>query len=213
VQNRTYLEIGVARGACFSKVRADTKVAVDPEFHIPERRKRRCEGLAAETFFFEVTSDAFFEANRQLLESRRIGVALVDGLHTHKQALQDVLNILPYLDDDGFIAMHDCRPRFASEARPAANHQEFLKTGAWWEIAWTGDVWKAIVELRSTRDDLRVAVLDCDCGVGIVRRGKPDNMLDFSPQTIAGMSYRDLAQDKKRLLNLQSPDYLWKFMQ
>lgn len=32
---------------------------------------------------------------------------------------------------------------------------------------WSGDVWKSIVHLRSIRPDLRVAVLDCDSGVGI----------------------------------------------
>ncbi|MDR3417948.1 MAG: class I SAM-dependent methyltransferase [Nevskia sp.] len=212
VQNRTYLEIGVSTGSCFSKIRASTKYAVDPEFKIPERRRRDTEKLADKTSYFEVTSDAFFASNRGLLESSRIGVALVDGLHTYKQSLHDVLNILPYLDDDGFIVMHDCRPRFASEARPAANHGEFMRTGKWWEIAWTGDVWKAVVELRATRSDLRVAVLDCDCGVGIIRRGKPDDMLALKPEAIAAMTYQDLVKDKQHLLNLRKPDYFWSFL-
>jgi hypothetical protein len=213
VRNRTYLEIGVSKGSCFSKIRASTKYAVDPQFNIPERRRRESEKLADKTSYFELTSDEFFAANRALLESSRIGVALVDGLHTYRQSLQDVLNILPYLDDDGFIVMHDCRPLFASMARPAANHEEFMRTGKWWEIAWMGDVWKAVVELRSTRSDLQVAVLDCDCGVGIIRRGKPDDMLTFDRETIAAMSYQDLVRDRQHLLNLRKPDYFWSFLE
>jgi hypothetical protein len=44
---------------------------------------------------------------------------------------------------------------------------------------WSGNVWKAIAQLRSLRHDLRIAVLDCDFGVGIMRKGFPESRLSY----------------------------------
>ncbi|MFW3116047.1 hypothetical protein MHAE_19981, partial [Mycobacterium haemophilum DSM 44634] len=68
-----------------------------------------------------------------------------------------------------------------------------------------GDVWKAIVHLRSTRPDLRIAVLDCDFGVGIIRKGSPERPLSYSAEQVAALNYADLAADRERLLNLKPP--------
>jgi hypothetical protein len=77
---------------------------------------------------------------------------------------------------------------------------------------WSGDVWKSIVYLRSLRHDLRVAVLKCDTGVGIVRKGTPESRLAYTPAQIEALSYSDLAADRKRLLNLKPPRYLNEFL-
>ena len=53
---------------------------------------------------------------------------------------------------------------------------------------WNGDVLRAIVRLR-TRADLRVVVLDCDQGVGIVRRGSPERSLDLSADDVERLTY------------------------
>jgi hypothetical protein len=77
---------------------------------------------------------------------------------------------------------------------------------------WNGDVWKAIVYLRSMRHDLRVAVLKCDQGVGIVRKGSPESRLSYSPAQIEALTYADLKADRERLLNLKPPRYLGEFL-
>jgi hypothetical protein len=51
-------------------------------------------------------------------------------------------------------------------------------------------VWKAIVYLRSTRHDLRIAVLNCDRGVGIVRKGLPESRLSYSAAQIEALQLR-----------------------
>ena len=61
--------------------------------------------------------------------------------------------------------MHDCCPTTPSMAFPAksfaeAEAQNMNLPG--WTSDWCGDVWKTIVHLRSSRNDLAVAVLDCD---------------------------------------------------
>jgi hypothetical protein len=73
-------------------------------------------------------------------------------------------------------------------------------------------VWKATVHLRSTRHDLRVAVLNCDCGVGVVRKGFPESGLSYSAVQIEALNYADLAADRERLLNLKPPAYLGEFL-
>jgi hypothetical protein len=215
---RVYLEIGVSRGRVFRRITADKKIAVDPAFKLSARSRRLADAKAGATHYFETTSDAFFADEAALLEQYGVDVALIDGLHTYKQVLRDVENTLRYLRDDGVIFLHDCNPANASIACPATSYADFraqhrLRDLLWARRPlWSGDVWKAIVELRSTRHDLRIAVLNCDRGVGVVRRGLPESRLSYSLAQVEALSYADLAADRDRLLNLKRPAYLGAFL-
>jgi hypothetical protein len=209
---RVYLEIGVWRGSVFRRISADEKIAVDPALQLSARSRRRADATARATHYFETTSDAFFANEAAFLEQRGIDVALIDGGHTYGQALRDVENVLRYLRDDGAVVLHDCNPANASIACPAASYAEARAQNHWWEFLWSGDVWKVIVHLRSTRDDLRVAVLNCDRGVGVVRKGSPESRLSYSAAQIEALDYADLAADRDRLLNLKPPTYLSEFL-
>jgi SAM-dependent methyltransferase len=208
---RVYLEIGVGYGFSLRRISADEKIAVDPEFRLSPRSRRKVEAKARTTYYFETTSDAFFANETAFLDQHGIDVALIDGLHTYRQALRDVENTLRYLRDDGVIVLHDCNPAKATIGYPAASYAEFRAQNRW-HFVWSGDVWKAIVHLRSTRNDLRVAVLDCDLGVGVVRKGLPDSQLPYSPSQIDALNYADLAADREHLLNLKPPAYLGEFL-
>jgi len=209
-----YLEIGVSRGQAFQRISADVKIAVDPAFKLSERTRELADAKARTTHYFEVTSDAFFENEAAFLEQHGIDVALIDGLHTYGQVVRDVENTVRYLRDDGVIVLHDCNPALALIARPAASYADFLAQQAGPLVigVWSGDVWKAIVYLRSTRHDLRVAVLKCDLGVGVVRKGLPESRLPYSAAQIEALNYADLAADRERLLNLKPPRYLGEFL-
>lgn len=161
-----------------------------------------------------MTSDLFFEKKADsLFSSEKIDVAFVDGLHTYEQAHQDVLNILRHLNTNGVILMHDCSPPTDSSAYPASSWEDAEKMNLpGWNRQWCGDVWKAVVQLRSTRDDLNVFVLDCDFGIGVVTRNKPDAMLDYSTDQIKSMTFDDLGRNRKRLLNLKPQEYLFEFL-
>jgi len=213
---RVYLEIGVSRGATFRRIIADEKIAVDPAFRLSARSRRLADAKARTTHYFETTSDAFFANETAFLEQHGIDVALIDGLHTYTQVVRDVENILRYLRDDGVIFLHDCNPIRASIAYPARSCADFRAQNHWWDILgnifWSGDVWKAIVHLRSTRHDLRIAVLKCDFGVGIIRKGSPESRLPYSPAQIEALNYADLAADRERMLNLKPPKYLGEFL-
>ena len=64
-----------------------------------------------------------------------------------------------------------------------------------------------------TRRDLKVFVLDCDMGLGIVTQGKPDSILSFSHEEIARMNYSDLKRDCAALLNLKPEGYFNEFLE
>jgi SAM-dependent methyltransferase len=213
-----YLEIGVWHGLAFQHITADEKIAVDPALKLSARSRRRADAKARATHYFETTSDALFANETAFLEQHGIDVALIDGLHTYGQVVRDVENILRYLRDDGVIVLHDCNPANASIASPATSYDDFRAQNRWRSLLWatlppwSGDVWKAIVHLRSTRDDLRIAVLKCDFGVGIIRKGFPESRLSYSAAQIEALNYADLAADRDRLLNLKPPSYLGEFL-
>lgn len=213
-----YLEIGVSHGSAFRRITADVKIAVDPAFKISARNYRRADATGRETHYFEMTSDAFFAKQTDFLERHGVDVALIDGLHTYKQVLQDVGNVLPYLRDDGIIVMHDCNPKNGMVAFPANSYEEFRAQNRLWDVlwatlpAWSGDVWKAIVHLRSIRDDLQIAVLKCDFGVGLIRKGTPESTLSYSAAQVDALTYANLATDRQRLLNLKPPAHLAEFL-
>jgi len=213
---QTYLEIGVNRGRCFLKIKAPYKIAVDPRFLIPAKKKIRYflkNPSNLNNHYFEQTSDRFFDSEQALLKRKPLDIAFIDGLHTYEQSLKDVVNTLKFLKDDGVIVVHDCNPLTEAAAYPAESleHAEGLNVDGW-ENDWSGDVWKAIVALRASREDLNVFVLDCDHGLGIITRSSPESRLNFTEEQVAGLSYKDFAENRDEFLNLKDPAFLQEFM-
>jgi Methyltransferase domain len=212
--NPVYLEIGVSRGQALQRISADVKIAVDPAFKLSERTRDLADAKGRQTHYFEMTSDAFFAGHGAFLEQHPVDVALIDGLHTYGQVVRDVETTLRYLRDDGVIFLHDCNPPFALAARPAESWDDFIaqQSGPLVIGVWNGDVWKAIVHLRSTRRDLLVGVLKCDQGVGFIRKGCPESPLPYSVEQVEALTYANLKADRERLLNLKPPRYLDEFL-
>ena len=180
-----YLEIGVKKGKLFLMVNARKKIAVDPVIKIRSKQKinaclRDLKNIFNE--YYEMTSDSFFEKKQgRLTRLKRIDVAFVDGLHTHNQTLKDVNHCLEHLGPNGIIAMHDCNPTSAAQAVPAASREQAASMEMPDQTKdWSGDVWKTIAHLRATRNDLKICVLDCDHGIGLITRGDPESVLDCS---------------------------------
>jgi hypothetical protein len=206
---RRYLEIGVNDGECFNLIEAETKIAVDPHFRFrrPVRATvRSMLGRTEGTLYFKLTSDEFFA--HRATRVAPFGVVFVDGLHTYEQAYRDVVNALAHLAEGGAVVVHDCSPATAAAAAPSLE-QAARMPGFVGE--WNGDVYRAVVRLR-TRRDLRVAVLDCDQGVGIVRKGPPDHSLDLSAADVERLTFDDLAADRERLLGLRAPEDLERLL-
>jgi hypothetical protein len=158
-------------------------------------------------------SDTFFAKEEARLVGCGVDVAFIDGLHTFSQSLKDVENTLKYLNNNGVIILHDCNPLSEAAAISAKSISEVQKmnppdfTGVW-----NGDVWKTIAYLRAIRKDLRIFVLDCDSGLGILTKEAPESMLNYSAEKIRNLSYHDLSKDRQSILNLKNVTYFKEFL-
>ncbi len=208
----TYLEIGVEYGKSFIPIKANRKIGVDPDFRKLMSIRSASFFKSWENLYFQMTSNEFFSSHSDLFSDRLIDVAFIDGAHTNKQSLEDVLNCLEHLNTDGFIVVHDCNPATPAMAYPAESYQAAGRTNpSGWTGEWCGNVWKTIVNLRSSRDDLEIFVLDCDYGVGVIHMGNPESMLPRHLKTDT-MTYEDFEKQRHFFLNLKKPEYLTSFL-
>lgn len=120
------------------------------------------------------TSDQFFTAN-----TKKFDIIFIDGLHHYEQVIKDVNNSLEILNENGFILLHDCLPRSIA-------HQAIPR----YRGSWNGDVWKALVELR-TRSDLDTYTCQIDFGVGIVRKKKNTEILYIEKKNFKHLKFSD----------------------
>lgn len=120
------------------------------------------------------TSDQFFSSNRN-----KFDIIFIDGLHHYEQVIKDVNNSLQILNDNGFILLHDCLPRSIA-------HQAIPR----YRGSWNGDVWKALVELR-TRSDLDTYTCQIDFGVGIVQKKKNTEILSIEKKNFKLLKFSD----------------------
>lgn len=220
---RTFLDLHGEKYAKFLWIKTRKKISIYTrfiEFQIPRNVKIKyflsCLPWNVFNEVYAERSDEFFEKRaHRVVPKSGIDVVLIDGDHSYQQTMKDVNNCLRYLNDDGVIVMHDCSPASEISATPSKDIHtatESLKHRPEWTGAWSGDTWRAIVHLRSSRPDLHIFVLDVDCGLGIISKGKPENMLAFTDEEIMKMTYRDLDKDRAQILNLKHQSYLAQFL-
>lgn len=162
-----YLEIGVRDNKNFNRIQTPYKIGVDPA--------GKCK--------YKMTSDDFF---RQLKPETKYDIVFIDGMHLEDYVLRDVENSLKHLSDNGSIVLHDCNPQ-----KPEHATDKYKGYGTW-----NGTVYRAIVKLRMTREDLNICVVDADTGCGLIRRGSQK----LYPKH--HISFELLARDRVNVLNL-----------
>ncbi len=156
-----YLEIGVRDGRNFDKVLVKKKIGVDPY------PTKKIEGL------HKATSDSFFNKNKNLFD-----IIFIDGLHLEHQVDKDIEGSLASLSKGGFIIMHDCNP--PTEFHQRENYKVDNKFPPW-----NGTVWKSFAKLRTNNPGLVMCCVDCDWGVGVIKKGssscfKHSGVLNFN---------------------------------
>ncbi|MFA6226944.1 MAG: sulfotransferase [Candidatus Paceibacterota bacterium] len=203
---KTYLEIGVAKGNNFSKIRVDKKIAVDPRFGLPPGYSKK-----PNESYHEITSDRFFKEYDSLIGDIELDVVFVDGLHTYEQSLKDINNSLDHLNKNGFVVVHDCNPKSEAAAQKTQSDARKLRQrDGDKSTAWNGDVYKTLIYLRSSRKDLNIFTLDCDQGLGIITKGKPEDVLNEDLNNIKDIIYVDFAKKREYYLNLKGSNFLIK---
>ncbi len=136
---------------------------------------------------YKMTSDEFFEKHI----TQKYDIIFVDGLHLHEQVYRDIINSLKYLNDNGVIVVHDCNPTTEITQR-----RERVTN------AWHGDVWKAIVQLRTENDNIEIYTVNTDEGCGIIKKGH-QNLLEIENNEKI-YEYDFLEKNRIKALNLIS---------
>jgi len=138
------------------------------------------------------TSDDFFSTNKEQFDC-----IFIDGLHYYNQVKRDVMNSLKFLSQEGVIFLHDCLPNnIYEQAIPRCQYE------------WSGDVWKALVDFR-TSDDLDTYTCYADHGVGLIlkRKNRKKLMLE-NKKKISNLKFYDYYNNYKQYMNIIEYDEL-----
>ena len=176
---KDYLEIGLFRGNNFNRIKCKNKVGVDPSVKFKSEEK-----------IFELTSDDFFKQN-----DSKFDVIFIDGLHEETQVYKDIKNGLDCLNDGCFIICHDMHPT-------DENMQKVPRI----QNVWTGDCWKAWVNIRREMDNLSMFVVDMDYGCGVITKGKQDLL----PSDVE-LTYANFEKHKHEWMNFVNLEGFKKF--
>jgi predicted O-methyltransferase YrrM len=159
---KTYVEIGVHTGGSMSRALPETiSIGIDPAPVIKEE-------LTQNTRIFELTSDDFFAKHDLAKEmgSPTFDLAFIDGLHLWEQALKDFINLERFAGPQSVVVLHDCLPLDDVTSQRIRD-----------SIFYSGDVWKLAACLKTSRPDLRMAmVAAAPTGVCLVTRLNPKDV-------------------------------------
>jgi len=171
-----YLEVGVHSFTNFSKIKCSQKVAVDPKPRYKKYNKLDNE------LVIEKTSDEFFSDDN----IEKFDVVFLDGFHEASQLKRDIDNSLNNLSENGIIVCHDCNPMgYLQQAFPPMSN---------------GDCWRAFAGIVSDRDDLNAFVINCDHGVGIIK--KKNYTKEEISYKISNLTFDEFEKGKREILNL-----------
>ena len=193
LQAEVYVEVGVALGGNFVQQPMPPlglKIAVSPDVaqakYVDTSDTRNC--------MLPLLSDDFFRLWQIPLRRMGVDVVFIDGNHTWQQSEKDVRNVLECLTDDGVIILHDSSPLTKLMAEPAQTHEHFKKAHPGESHCWCGDVWKAILCLRSLPEFEHVDLFNLDIvtGLTIVTRCKRVLPLYFDRKQFEKINYEDL---------------------
>ena len=131
------------------------------------------------------TSDDFFSTN-----IKNFDIVFIDGLHTYEQVKKDIKNSLNFLNPRGVIILHDCLPSsYWQQATPRSQYK------------WTGDVWKAIVEMR-TKEYLDTYTCYADMGLGIIFNRSNSNILKLDTKNFKRLKFKEFFYNYKNFMNI-----------
>jgi hypothetical protein len=159
----SYLEFGVEKdGSNYKSINAPFKLSFDIEYN--------------ENATFKIDSDNFFRILNQKMD-----FIFVDGDHNHIQVCKDIINALQHVNDNGYILCHDTCP-----------YSEQMQIVPRQSIAWTGDVWKAILKIRKAMP-VYVVTLDSDFGLTLIipNKSMPIYERDFDDTYDNYLKYRN----------------------
>jgi len=191
---KAYLEIGIRYGDTLAMIDSPDKTGVDPQPQLEKLPPELAHGLAS-TKIFQITSDNFFLTNK-----KKFDVIFIDGLHLYEQVLADISNGFKFLNEGGFIVLHDCCP---VDAYSAIREQH--------DGLWFGDVWKVIPHIKRDYPGIGYVVIDEDRGLGILWKKSRIPELRYDEKFVH-LSFDFYLQKRKTFQNLIAPSHLPKLL-
>jgi len=134
---------------------------------------------------YKGTSDEFLLRNSECFDC-----IFIDGLHEYDQVYKDIINSLKFLNEGGIILLHDCLP-------PSIHQQAVPR----YKRTWNGDVWKAIVNIR-TNADYDTVTCYIDHGVSIIRKLKNVDRLNLNIDNFKNLKFKDFYYNYKKYMRL-----------
>jgi predicted O-methyltransferase YrrM len=124
--NGAYLELGIAKGACFNIVAPHFKkaTAVDMNFECYERVCKITQNKG--NAFYAGTTDDYFKNNKDPV----FDMIFIDACHKYEFVEKDFRNSLGVLKNNGLIIMHDTYPpneEYLEHCQDAWKIREYLK--------------------------------------------------------------------------------------
>jgi hypothetical protein len=177
----SYLEIGIREGINYNSINCLNKTGVDPDTSAYHDFSTKA-----------ITSDAFFAS---IKATQKFDIIFIDGLHLEHQVDKDIENSLSHLSSNGTIVLHDCNPPTIYHARENFHDLTTPARGKW-----NGTVWKSIVKIRCTKDDLNLSVVDTDWGCGVLQK-TPTKVFDKISMNDC-LKWEVFDKNRKEILNL-----------
>ena len=134
---KSYLEIGLWKGDCFSQIKCENKEACEP---YPDGE------YAESVCTYKMESDQLFSI---IPEGKKWDIVFIDGLHLEEQVTKDILNSLKHLNKNGKIVLHDVLPEKKIDTEETCN----------------GTVYKSVAALKNTGIDYYTVDTDMGCAV------------------------------------------------
>ena len=131
------------------------------------------------------TSDNFFKNNNDYFD-----IVFIDGLHIYSQVIKDINNSLKFLNKNGFILIHDCLPRTKA-------HQAIPR----YRGSWNGDVWKAIVEMR-TKKNVETYTCKIDYGIGVIQKKDNTDILNLDTQDFSLLKFEEYFKNNSKFMRI-----------
>lgn len=132
---------------------------------------------------FRGTSDEFFIQNK-----KKFDCIFIDGLHIYEQVIKDIKNSINFLSENGTIILHDCLPS-------KVTHQYVPRS----RYTWNGDVWKAIVEVRTWKDVETFTIL-ADQGLGVITKKKNSDLLIMKNKNFKKIKFEYLYYNYEKIM-------------
>ena len=106
-------------------------------------------------------------------------------MHEYDQVKKDIVNSLKFIDEKGFIVIHDLLPRNWLE-----EHVPRLSS------TWCGDIWKISFDLLKT-ENIKFELLLIDFGLGIIK--KENKIVKLHDSNLKGKNFEYLVENYQKL--------------